>query len=177
MAYLSLCQENLPIFGILKQRNLADYTTTEKDITRGISRMPLVLARIYEEDIKFEQNPKQRQPQFRMSPSVMQRDTLGDANERLIEELEAMSRERNELHRRSVDINASNFSKSHDNLAARPLDAEFFLDNTDLMRSNERSSLLYRRSTMTEVTWDDFELISIIGRGTFGKVYLVRNKL
>jgi len=62
MAYLSLCQENLPIFGILKQRNLADYTTTEKDITRGISRMPLVLARIYEEDIKFEQNPKQRQP-------------------------------------------------------------------------------------------------------------------
>ena len=62
MAYLSLCQENLPIFGILKQRNLADYTTTEKDITRGVSRMPLVLARIYEEDIKFEQNPKQRQP-------------------------------------------------------------------------------------------------------------------
>ena len=107
----------------------------------------------------------------------MQRDTLADANERLINELEAMSRERNELHRRSVDINASNFSKSVDNLAARPLDAEFFLDNTDLMRSNERSSLLYRRSTITEVTWDDFELISIIGRGTFGKVYLVRNKL
>lgn len=28
-----------------------------------------------------------------------------------------------------------------------------------------------------DVTWDDFELISIIGRGTFGKVYLVKNKL
>jgi len=26
------------------------------------------------------------------------------------------------------------------------------------------------------MTWEDFELISIIGRGTFGKVYLVRNK-
>ena len=38
-------------------------------------------------------------------------------------------------------------------------------------------SLLYRRNTMTEVTWNDFELISIIGRGTFGKVYLVKNRL
>ena len=28
---------------------------------------------------------------------------------------------------------------------------------------------------MTEVSFDDFELLSIIGRGTFGKVYLVRN--
>lgn len=26
------------------------------------------------------------------------------------------------------------------------------------------------------MTWDDFELISIIGRGTFGKVYLVKIK-
>ena len=109
----------------------------------------------------------------------MQRDTLADANERLINELDEMSQARNEQHRRSVDINASNFSKSADNLAARPLDAEFFLDNPELMKSSNenRSSLLYRRATVTEVTWEDFELISIIGRGTFGKVYLVRNKL
>ena len=38
-------------------------------------------------------------------------------------------------------------------------------------------SLIYRRDTVNEVTWNDFELISIIGRGTFGKVYLVKNKL
>ena len=42
---------------------------------------------------------------------------------------------------------------------------------------NSSSSLIYRRATVTDVTWDDFELISIIGRGTFGKVYLVNNKL
>mmetsp|Transcript_1380 Transcript_1380/g.1886 ORF Transcript_1380/g.1886 Transcript_1380/m.1886 type:complete len:217 (+) Transcript_1380:302-952(+) len=128
MAYLSQCQENLPIFGILKQRALADYTTTERDIARGISRMPLVLARIYEEDIKFEQNPKARQPGFRVSPSAMQRNTLQDDNERMMAELDAMSRERHDLHRRSVNNIAKDMTKSADDLATRPLDAEFFLD-------------------------------------------------
>ena len=71
MAYLSLCQENLPIFGISKQRSLGDYCTTEKDVTRGISRMPLVLSRIYEEDIKFESTPPNRRPVFKTSPSVV----------------------------------------------------------------------------------------------------------
>lgn len=60
MAYLSSEQANLPIFGISKTRALADFTTTERDIARGISRMPLVLARIYEEDIKFESTAKVR---------------------------------------------------------------------------------------------------------------------
>lgn len=182
MAYLTVCQENLPIFGILKQRALADYTTTERDIARGISRMPLVMARLYEEDIKFESKSKQRQGQgqFRLSPSAMQRNTLADDNERLMAELDAMSRERNEMHRRSVDINASNMTKSVDDLSAKPLDAEFFFDEVVQGRGNgeaRTSQLLYRRATVTDMTWDDFELISIIGRGTFGKVYLVRNKL
>jgi len=69
MAYLSICQENLPIFGITKQRSLADYATTEKDVSRGISRMPLVLSRIYEEDIKFDATPSNRRPVFKTSPS------------------------------------------------------------------------------------------------------------
>jgi len=74
MAYLSIVQENLPIFGIAKNRALTDYTTTEKDVGRGISRMPLVLSRIYEEDIKFDATPKNRRPQFKVSPSAVQRE-------------------------------------------------------------------------------------------------------
>ena len=58
----------------------------------------------------------------------------------------------------------------------RPLDSEVPLEEANGGRDN-RSSLLYRRATVTEVSWEDFELISIIGRGTFGKVYLVNNKL
>jgi hypothetical protein len=41
---------NLPIFGI-KSKDMKEYTTTEKDVVKGISRIPLNLARIYEEDI------------------------------------------------------------------------------------------------------------------------------
>ena len=60
VAYLSQTQENLPIFGIAKHKALADFCTTEKDVSRGINRMPLVLARMYEEDIKFDKAAKPR---------------------------------------------------------------------------------------------------------------------
>ena len=40
----------------------------------------------------------------------------------------------------------------------------------------ERATSLYRRESMVEATWDDFELLAIVGRGTFGKVYLVHCK-
>ena len=42
---------------------------------------------------------------------------------------------------------------------------------------SEACKTLYRRDTLVNATFDDFELMSIIGRGTFGKVYLVRKRL
>ena len=54
MAFMSIVKENLPIFGIAKAKKLDDFATSEKDLARGITRMPLVLARIYEEDIDFD---------------------------------------------------------------------------------------------------------------------------
>lgn len=56
VAFMTVEKENLPIFGIAKASKLIDFATTESDVSRGISRMPLVLARIYEEDIKFDTN-------------------------------------------------------------------------------------------------------------------------
>ena len=54
MAYMSIKKDNLPIFGIAKAKQLGDFATSERDLARGITRMPLVLARIYEEDIDFD---------------------------------------------------------------------------------------------------------------------------
>ena len=54
MAYISHMNENLPIYGIAKAKNLSDFCTTEKDLSRGISRIPILLARLYDEDVKIE---------------------------------------------------------------------------------------------------------------------------
>jgi hypothetical protein len=55
LAYTSRCKRNLPIYGI-KNKDLREFTTTEKDRDKGISRIPLTLARLYEEDILEEES-------------------------------------------------------------------------------------------------------------------------
>ena len=42
---------NLSVFGISKSKNLSDFVTTEADVKKGKNRLPLKLARIYEEDL------------------------------------------------------------------------------------------------------------------------------
>lgn len=170
MAFLSICQDNLPIFGITKSRSLTDFATTEKDVSRGISRMPLVLARIYEEDISFSATAKTR-PKFVTSPSALQREKLAES-EKLMANLSEMTSHRNDAQRRSLNLTEFLANSNRQSLG-KSLDAEVPKDEG----GSGGGSLLYRRNTVTEVTWNDFELISIIGRGTFGKVYLVNNKL
>jgi len=50
MAYTSKTKENLPVYGI-RSKDLREFQTTDKDVEKGISRIPLKIARIYEEDI------------------------------------------------------------------------------------------------------------------------------
>jgi len=71
MAYLSLAKENLPVYGIPKVKQLTDFCTSERDFNRGVSRMPLILARVYEEDIKFSKNKSGfgASSKFTLSPS------------------------------------------------------------------------------------------------------------
>ena len=48
-SYLSVCKRDLPIYGV-KSKGLKDFTTSQKDVKKGICRIPLELARIREED-------------------------------------------------------------------------------------------------------------------------------
>lgn len=51
IAYASKKHRNLPIFGIPKSKELREFTTTDKDLAKGVSRIPLQLSRLHDEDI------------------------------------------------------------------------------------------------------------------------------
>jgi hypothetical protein len=46
--------KNVPIYNINKSKNLSDFVTSESDVKRGRTRIPLKLARVYDEDILSE---------------------------------------------------------------------------------------------------------------------------
>lgn len=58
---------------------------------------------------------------------------------------------------------------------SKELDGDLNLEELETS-VGERATSLYRRESMIEARWEDFELLAIIGRGTFGKVYLVSCK-
>jgi len=60
MAYISEKRNNLKVFGISKSKTLQDFVTTEKDVQKGHNRLPLNLARLYEEDIMSDEEIKNK---------------------------------------------------------------------------------------------------------------------
>lgn len=49
--YIQIHSKNVPIYGISKSKNLSDFVTTDGDVKKGKTRIPLKLARIYDEDL------------------------------------------------------------------------------------------------------------------------------
>ena len=54
MGFASKMKDNLAVYGI-KNKDLREFCTTEKDLEKGVSRIPLQLARINDEDVIVEQ--------------------------------------------------------------------------------------------------------------------------
>ena len=71
-------RNNLKIFGISKTRNLSDFVTTEQDVRKGTSRVPLNLARIYEEDILSDEEVRQGLKTFSDWPTFPQLYVKGE---------------------------------------------------------------------------------------------------
>lgn len=122
MAFMSLVRDNLPIFGIAKSKQLVDFCTSQKDVSRGISRMPLILARIYEEDVKMPS----KNPKFKLSPNSMMKTELSDA-EKLIENLSSTVEYRNRAQRNSLSLQERNQRLSIGK-GESPLDSDFNFD-------------------------------------------------
>jgi hypothetical protein len=63
--YFEITKKNLPIYGV-SSKSLRDYLTTDKDLMRGITRVPTIKFRMWEQDI----NPADRK--------LMQTDTFNN---------------------------------------------------------------------------------------------------
>ena len=81
-AYLNILGHNLPKFSVRKPHGqLADYTTTKKDLARGVSRIPLELSRMMSEDRTNNwKSPSQATPRTLTAKSLSE-------SERFIENL------------------------------------------------------------------------------------------
>ena len=66
MNYIAIKSDNIPVFGISKSKTLSDFVTTESDVKKGTNRLPLKLARIYDEDLMSEEEVQKRQAQQKM---------------------------------------------------------------------------------------------------------------
>ena len=90
--YFEITKKNLPIYGV-SSKSLRDYLTSDKDLMRGISRVPSVKFRMWEHDIKptdkalrqtdtlnnFEIDPKEFKAMTQMNDS--EESKVSDGNQ------------------------------------------------------------------------------------------------
>lgn len=67
LAYITLRKDNLKIFGIPKTKSLVDFVTTERDIQKGKTRMPLALSRLTDEDLMSDAEVREAQVELRLN--------------------------------------------------------------------------------------------------------------
>jgi len=77
LAYVTLKRNNLKIFGIGKSRNLSDFVTTEKDVQKGNTRIPLALARLYDEDIMSDEEVAKVHTEMKLKSLKIETETEG----------------------------------------------------------------------------------------------------
>ncbi len=75
-----------------------------------------------------------------------------------------------------MNIN-DNLRKSSNTRDSVSLDHDFDSQFDAFNKASANPKTLWRKDTLVNATFEDFELISIIGHGTFGKVYLVRQRV
>lgn len=51
----------------------------------------------------------------------------------------------------------------------------FLEDDDDVINTKEKASTLYQKSSGSEKTMEEFIVLKLLGKGTFGKVYLVQH--
>lgn len=167
--------ENLPIFGIEKS-NLTDFTTTEKDMKRGVSRFPPSQFRLKQEDIIFTASTA--------SPSTGSKAS-GLADSEIVDNTFAFT----EDFQQNVEIRNKQFQESKN--FQEKLEDEDDEDEDEEGEEGGPSKEPSARASMRaggamifsrvkdekNVKLQDFIIMKMVGKGTFGKVFLVQHMM
>lgn len=83
MFYATKTRDNLPIYGV-RQKTLGMYTTQDSDVVKGISRVPMTLARLQEEDLINLEELELRKSQCFDLPEIEEIDLLNQAFQSIV---------------------------------------------------------------------------------------------
>lgn len=157
--YISVKHNNLSVFGISKSKTLSDFVTTEADVKKGKNRLPLKLARVYEEDLMSDEEVAKKLSELSLDDKSSD-DALRSSDSSLFNQDTIMA---NLKHKQESYKRKSSYYK-------RPK----VEDNEDTGTGAAQS--LFHKDT-SDATFENFKIVKLIGRGTFGKVYLVVNEI
>ena len=144
LSYISLKKKNLRIFGISKQKSLQDFVASEKDVKNGNTRVPLALARIFDEDLLPEEGMQQ----------TLNHDESLDDILKNIQHKQNAKRRKSSVKRAGMDEDSST--------------------NQESVKLFDRKSI-NKQNDDDDYKFEDYKIVTLVGRGTFGKVYLVKN--
>jgi hypothetical protein len=149
--FLQATQTNLKIFDIPEQ-HLRNFTTTEKDRKRGNSRFPPSMFRNFDVDLVKEEKGADQEDET----------TLDEGDEQYIKEQEAL-RKQQYMANTDLSTNAEEEDPDEDEVKQS-------------IAGETPSTLVFQRGDKKDNTrLEDFQLMKIVGKGTFGKVFQVRH--
>lgn len=146
--YLEVTNQNLPIYEI-PEMHLRGFTTTEKDKKRGVDRMP--------------------PPQFRQRTCDLIKEE--EKTEESTMDTESMAFDEGKKLRDQQFAATKDFEKN-----AEEEDADEEENEVKASIAGEQpSTLIFKKGKKEDAKLEDFEMIRIVGKGTFGKVFKVKH--
>lgn len=148
----------------LVKDNLKKYCATLKDRKYGLKNLPPKECRLRDKEIQGAKEMESVEEDYN---SEEEKAAEGD-----IEELDGQDHTNNY---REGDLSLENSRTSMKDMSSDLLNTAHDFDPTDLV---QRESMLVFASVITPkpLTLEDFQIISVLGKGTFGKVYLTKLK-
>lgn len=163
---------NLPIFGIEKP-NLNDFTTTEKDMKRGVSRFPPSQMRIKSEDLISESAGGSGGPKGSEAE-------VTDSTFAVLDELQQNVEIRNKQFQESKNFQDKGEDDDDDDDDEDEENKYSGGPNPGARASmRQGGAMIFTRNQADKlvIKLEDFVIMKMVGKGTFGKVFLVQHMI